>query len=183
MVLLADLTISVEAASVIGIMGMMLIGVITKLFFMLIAQFEDRIKNKELSDQRDSYKEIGAEAVAHLRTVALKKLEDEGKVPPAAIADVVPEHSSPTTQKQADVAELQTMRAQLVASTLALDLPPREASPMKGSEPPPAVDEPSNKEVMKKLDEIQEEQEKAKTEPKLVTIVPAKDPLPVKPVD
>jgi hypothetical protein len=79
---------------------------------------------KNMTDERNSYKELAHEATKNLELAAAAS----GSPLPAPVAPVIPEHSSPSSQRQRDTAELQTMRARLVAATLHLGLPPREAS-------------------------------------------------------
>jgi hypothetical protein len=82
-----------------------------------------------LKADRDAYREMAAEAVAHLRTVAeaTRQARDDPLV--ADLAPVVPEHSSPITEEQRMTAERATLRADLTASTLSLGLPSRETAP------------------------------------------------------
>jgi len=85
--------------------------------------------NQQLKDTNASLKEIATEAVTNLELARDVKLQAEGRSKPAPVAPVIPEHNSPTTRRQRQTAELQTLRARLVAATLGLDLPAREASP------------------------------------------------------
>jgi hypothetical protein len=73
-----------------------------------------------------AYRQIADEAVANLEASINQTREERGEPPLATLAPVVPEHSSPTTAHQREAADLATLRARLVASTLALGLPPRE---------------------------------------------------------
>lgn len=82
---------------------------------------------KTAESKAKSYEEIGTEAVGHLESLAPKKAQK----PVKPLARVVPEHNSPTSMSQKDVADLQTLRARLVAATLELGLPPRQAAPME----------------------------------------------------
>jgi hypothetical protein len=139
MVLLGEISFTNEGAAVIGILMSALAGAIGILWKKNDAGHERELtdvklqRDKELADmkaQRDSYKEIGHEAVTNLGLV--RALHPEAIVPTMIprLVPVIPEHNSPTTQVQRDAAELQTMRAQLVAETLRLGLPARKEAPM-----------------------------------------------------
>lgn len=83
-------------------------------------------RSAALQSDRDSYRQMADEAVSRLEDAVR---QSAGVTPPAPpLAAVVPEHNSPVTPEQQAEADRQTMRARLVASTLALGLPAREAT-------------------------------------------------------
>jgi len=128
--LIADITFSAEAIGIIGVMGTGLITAIALLFKLLMAS-KDRALD-EMTTERNSYKQMAEEAIANGEKFVSDSLAKCGQPDFEPMAPVVPEHSSPVTRQQQDVAELQTLRARLVASTLAMKLPPR----LNGNPPP-----------------------------------------------
>jgi hypothetical protein len=84
-----------------------------------------KMKLNEMESQRNSYKEIGEEAVKSLVSHA----ESNTKLPLVLpLVPVVPEHNSPTSVIQQETAHIQTLRASLTAANLALGLPAREVT-------------------------------------------------------
>jgi hypothetical protein len=73
----------------------------------------------------ESYRQIADEAVAGLEEATNRARAAKGEPPLMTLAAVVPEHSSPTTTRQQEIAATATLRARLVAATLALGLPVR----------------------------------------------------------
>lgn len=96
------------------------------------AEFIRQLNEKE--NETKSYKEISIEVTRHIETLANAKRAAEGKPPFKPVAPVVAEHSSPMTDEQKRAAELQTIRAQVVAASLILDLPAREQAPDETAE-------------------------------------------------
>lgn len=92
---------------------------------------EESQRMATLQANHDAYREMAAEAVANLEVAAAHAREIRGEPPMVAVAPVVPEHSSPVTPDQQATASRATLRAQLVASTRDLNLPPREAPPVE----------------------------------------------------
>jgi hypothetical protein len=112
--------------TIIGVMGGGLISTIALLFKLLMAS-----KDKQLVDMtsaRDSFKEIAEESVSNVEQVVNRIRQEKGLPEFKPLKPVVPEHASPVSRAQKDTAELQTLRAKLVAATLSLDLPPRATS-------------------------------------------------------
>lgn len=130
--LLADVTLSTEGLLIIGTLVTALAGAVGGLFKMLMVSHERELK--DVKESRQSYKAMADEATDKLVAVSVRQARSEGRTMPAALAAVVPEHSSPTTERQQDVADQQTIRAKLVAASLSLGLPAREAG-----EPAPAA--------------------------------------------
>jgi hypothetical protein len=105
-------------------------GVIAAMVAGYIAVIKSNLAARERS-RAQSFREISHEAVAAVETVAkMTSVNPDVPLVPA-IAAVVPEHNSPTTVKQVEDAELQTLRARLVAATLATGLPARKSAPME----------------------------------------------------
>lgn len=107
-----------------------LVAAIGVLFRLVIKGYTDQLEDKdtEIVSLRSILKaSLFATEVA---TNKLLALQDKPAIVP--VAPVVAEHSSPTTPAQAKTADLATMRARVVASFVALDLPPIE------TEMPPA---------------------------------------------
>lgn len=126
MCILADVSFSTEALTIIGTMGAGMIAAITMLFKLLMAS-----KDKALVDMtsaRDSFKEIADESVTSVESIVNRMRAEKGEEEFKPMKAIVPEHASPIKQSQQDTADLQTMRARLVAATLNLHLPAREAS-------------------------------------------------------
>lgn len=140
-IVIADVVFSTEGMIVISALVAALATAVGALFKMLMISHARELA--DMKEQRDSFREIGAEATDKLVLVSIEKAKRDGKTIIPALAAVVPEHNSPTTQKQQEAAELQTMRAKLTAATLQLGLPPRLASGEEEnaspSSPPPAV--------------------------------------------
>lgn len=108
-----------------------------------IKEKEDRLL--EMKTQRDDYKRIAGSTVEAYEQLILRQLGKRGIVPALALADVVPEHHSPTTEKQSDQAEFATIKAKRAAADVALEqlIAAEEASsnalPTKPPEPVPVV--------------------------------------------
>jgi hypothetical protein len=83
----------------------------------------------DVEAENRSYRQIADEAVTRLEAQAAGHVAERGQPLVAILAPVVPEHQSPPTLRQQATADLQTMRARLVAATLALGQPPRAAGP------------------------------------------------------
>jgi len=131
----ADISLSTEAVVVIGALGSLLVAAVYKLHSQLMQSKDDQVKS--MQSQRDSYREMADEAIKNLETIRSERQIGTGMPSPSIVAAVVPEHNSPTTQTQQDSADLQTMRARLVAATLSLGLPARKAAPMEELPPLP----------------------------------------------
>jgi hypothetical protein len=121
--LLADVTISTEAGLAISGLLITLTGAIGVIYKQLIKNQEQQISNYdkqllEMKSQRDSYRQIGDEAVRVLEQKINKDREVAGKQPFPVIASVVAEHNSPVTEAQQDAADLATLRAKMVAAKL-----------------------------------------------------------------
>lgn len=99
-------------------------GALGLVFKLLVASYDARLA--AVTTERDNWKQGMREAVSNLRHAANEKRVRSGKEPYEELEPVVPEHSSPATKEQREVAELQTVRAALVAATKDLGLPPRE---------------------------------------------------------
>lgn len=102
-----------------------------------LATVAEQQRTAILQADRDSYKEMAAEAIASLAIVANRYRIEGGHDVTSPLAAVVPEHQSPVTPEQQATADLQTMRAQLTASTLDLGLPTRTAASADEEAPPP----------------------------------------------
>ncbi len=129
---MGDVIVSGAALAVIVPLVISLAGVVSLLFKLLLLAKDDRMK--DIKSERDSYKEIAEEAVAKMEKVANERLKLAGQPHFTPLAPVVPEHNSPTTEAQQEAADLQTMRARLVASDLILGFPARKAAPPTGRE-------------------------------------------------
>ena len=132
---LADISFTTEGMVAIGALLSALVTAVVTLHRTLMASKDKHIE--EMRDQRDSYKEIATEAVSAMEVGVNAKRAGRGFGPTPHVPAVVPEHNSPTTRKQQDTADLQTMRARLTAATLELGLPARVA----GGEAPEAASE------------------------------------------
>src|SRR5678816_2719478 len=124
--LIADVSFSTEAMAIIGAMGTGLVGTIAMLFKQLMASKEKQLV--DMTSARDSFKEMANESVSNLEVIANRGREQRGEPPFKLIAPVVPEHQSPVKEAQKQTAELQSLRARLVAATLNLELPAREVA-------------------------------------------------------
>jgi hypothetical protein len=72
----------------------------------------------------DSYQQIAAKALDRLETKVHGETDPPGSVRPDLLAPVVPEHSSPMTERQRRTADIATQRARLVAVDFALGIKP-----------------------------------------------------------
>jgi hypothetical protein len=120
---MGDVTFSGTALLIIGGLLTTLTGVIATLFRMLMSSKDAQLVS--MTSERDSYKEIADDAVGTLEARVNMEREHRGEAPFKAIAPVIPEHNSPTTQKQVNTAHLATLRARFTAATMALGFPPR----------------------------------------------------------
>jgi len=120
----ADVSFSTEATVAISGLLIALASAIGVLFWQYQKAVDARISS--LVNRVNSYEQISERALTVLTVQAEAKLATEGKTLPAALAPVVPEHRSPMTGEQRDVAKLATARARLTALELALGVPARE---------------------------------------------------------
>lgn len=125
--MLADATFSTEAIVVASALLVGLSGAVVVIFKMLIAAKDEQLKDSESRAQ--SYKEMAEEAIKNLEAKVNELRSASGRPNFPVVPDVVPEHNSPTSPKQQATADLQTLRARLVAATVQLGLPAREAAP------------------------------------------------------
>ena len=116
MVFLSDISLSTEAIAVIGVLMGGLCSAVVVVFKLLMATKERQLA--DMQSQRDSYKGIANESVRTMEDLANRVRTEQGKPAFTAIAAVVPEHSSPPSEAQKQAAELQTLRARIVAATL-----------------------------------------------------------------
>jgi len=116
---IADVTYSTETLAVTTVVVSALTGAMVFIFKLLMASKDEQLK---------SYKEIALEAVRNLELAANDKRMEQGRQMFPPLAPVVPEHSSPSSKDQRESAEIQTLRAKLVAAKLDLGLPVRTAN-------------------------------------------------------
>ncbi len=138
MIIFADVTFSTEGMVVITGLLVSLIGAITFLFKLYAASKDAQIA--EMKSQRDVYFEMVKEANSALESKIDEIFKITSKKMVKRVVPVVPEHSSPVTQAQIDTANMQTERARLTASTLALGLPPRDCVELDGKSKAHTVD-------------------------------------------
>jgi len=131
--MLADILISTETMAVFGVVVGSLVGAITFLFTTLMT-----VRAAELTamkSDRDSWREMAEELGVNIEKAVNRHRASKGLPAFTAMAPVVPEHSSPVTDKQQQAADIGTMRARLVAATKELGLEPRESAPPSGEQP------------------------------------------------
>jgi hypothetical protein len=114
------LTIGTALTGAITVMA----AAVAAMFWLGVRHYDAQIM--ELKQEKDSWKEMASEAIAGLQKVANMKRRKEGKEDFTVVAPVVPEHSSPVTSKQLNLAIMQTERAKLTAANLDLELEPRQ---------------------------------------------------------
>ncbi len=122
--MLADIVFSKEAIAVVGVLVTSLATTIGYLFRHISKSNQREIR--ALTAERESYKGIARDALKHLEMLINRDLAAKGAPPFRAMAAVVPEHQSPSTANQQEVAILATLRARLVAAQLNLGV---EATP------------------------------------------------------
>src|ERR1700684_4380576 len=122
--MLADIVFTNEGAIAIAGLLATLAGAGGVVFKLLIKNYDQQMA--DLKSQRDSYRQMNDESVRALESVVNAKRAASGKLPFAPLAAVVPEHSSPVTEKQQTVADIATVRAKLTAAKMELGLPPRD---------------------------------------------------------
>jgi len=121
----ADIVLSTEAAIAISAILTALVGAISYIFKLLMSS-----KDKQLEDEKSrskSYQEIAHEAVTSLEASVNELRLVNGLQPFKVVAPVVPEHNSPVTEVQQDVADLQSLRARVTAASLFLKIAPRDS--------------------------------------------------------
>lgn len=170
----ADVSFSTEGLAIIAGLLACLTGAVTVLHRALIAAKDAQIAAK--ASQNASLNEMASEAITNLEIAAAKHLAASGKVPPLPLVPVVPEHNSPTTEKQRIDAERETLRARLTAAALQLDLPARRAAPMEDDDLATDTDR-----ILGKLDDIKKTQNEDKARELLKQIAPV--PQEVKIID
>jgi hypothetical protein len=109
-------TFSVEALGVIATVVAALAAAIQKLFAVML---------QHRNDERDIWRSIAEDATAKVEELTERLSAITGTPPPAPVAPVLPEHNSPTTDRQRDTAAWQTVRARLVAAALQAELAER----------------------------------------------------------
>lgn len=88
----------------------------------LAVEAEERRESDSSSD-RESFRQMADAAIANLEDAANEVRAARGEPPLPVVAPVIPEHSSPTTERQQATAAVATMRSRLVAASLALGIP------------------------------------------------------------
>ncbi len=111
--ILADVVFSTEALAIVGAMTAALAGTIGVLFRLIVKSHAS--EKRDLVAQRESYRGMARDAMKHLEFSVNRDLASKGLPPFTVIAPVVPEHQSPATAQQQEVAALATLRARLVA--------------------------------------------------------------------
>lgn len=94
---------------------------------MLLKELVEARNNAEALNK--SNREIAADAVKSATDMLNFFRSKEGLPPVLPLAAVLPESHSPSTPKQREAAELETIKATLAAVKLAAGLPPKEAPP------------------------------------------------------
>ena len=122
--LLSDITFSTETMVVVTAIVTGLTGAIAYLFKMLMDNLNARLILAE--ENLKNMKNIAEQAITNLEIIAKYKNKEGGIPSIPMLAPVVPEHQSRVTKTQQETADTQTLRARLVAATLALSLPPRK---------------------------------------------------------
>jgi hypothetical protein len=79
-----------------------------------------RLLMGEQSSAVTSYRQMANDAVSKLEIAAARDRATRGDAPYVPLAPVVPEHNSPVSPGQQEAADVQTMRARLVAASLDL---------------------------------------------------------------
>lgn len=125
---MSEATINAIVTAIVTVTGAIATAAITALglyinFKLKMIELSSRLTAAE--SREESYKGIVKDSLTIVETLANEKLASEGKPKLVPLAAVVPEHNSPVTSEQQDMASLATIRAKLVAATLALGLPPR----------------------------------------------------------
>ena len=122
--MLADITVNTETMVVVsGVVGA-LVTAIVFLFFMVLKGYQDAL-TEEKADTA-SWKQMAVEAMGNLENATVKIRELTGAPQPPALIAVIPERSSPPTEKQVATADIATMRARLVAANLNMGLEEKE---------------------------------------------------------
>jgi len=116
--MVADVTLSTEAVVAIGALLSGLALAVSALFKMLIASKDSQLAEERT--QRKAYQDIAEDAVDVLDRRATVHVEETGQPPVVPVAPVLPEHSSPVSDKQLAASEFATTRAKLTAAKLAL---------------------------------------------------------------
>jgi hypothetical protein len=130
--MIAEISFSTEEVVIIGTLLATVTGATSYIFKLLIDNYASRLAEKE--SQLQNWKQIASEAVVNLHKVAKEKRASEGMPPYVPLVPVVPEHNSPATMRELETAELQTVRASLVAATKDLGLEPRSWPIPEGGE-------------------------------------------------
>jgi hypothetical protein len=132
----ADVTFSTEAVAAITLLGGGLVTAVVFLFRLVIKSKDDAatamfvakdVAFAEMREQRDTFKKMGQEAVGLLEEHVNQERQSRGAPRLDRLPAVIPEHNSPTTQKQEDAAALATLRAMLTALRREMGIEPRVA--------------------------------------------------------
>lgn len=115
--MLADITLSTEAAVAIGVMFGALSGAVAWGVKGWIGS---------LTADRDSWQNIALSNTDDLERVANKLRRSKGQAPIKTLAAVIPESNSPPTEKQIQTANISTVRARQAMLRVDLDLPAQQ---------------------------------------------------------
>lgn len=120
--MLADfdgITLSGSAVTIISILMGSLVTALVFVFKLYVSAMKDYIR--ELQERCASLLLISTKAVARLEKEADRRQLALGKKPIPKLIPVEAEHNSPTTERQKNAAEFQSIKARLIAATLILD--------------------------------------------------------------
>jgi hypothetical protein len=124
---LADIHFTTEGIGIISTLITVLSGACYTVFHLLMKSKDDYADF--LKSQIVGYQQMITELTTAAESDVNRKLSEKGLPTVKPLADVVPEHNSPTTDQARMVAEMQSHRARVTAITLAFGLPPRTESP------------------------------------------------------
>jgi hypothetical protein len=124
---MGDVTFSAGSLAIIAALLSALVTCIGVLFRALMASRDAAMK--DMVNQRDSYQKMAAQSIAALELAANRARRARGEPAFQVIPNVVADHNSPTTEKQAAQADYQTLLARGTRAARLLDLPPLSTLP------------------------------------------------------
>lgn len=121
------ISINVATAAAFGALLLAVAGALTVVFRLLMVAKDSQIA--ELREQRDSYKKGYERAVVTLEAVSDKQQLERGQVPIPKLAPPIPDHNSPTSERQKFSSEMEALKARHAAAELIIRGAAKEEKP------------------------------------------------------
>ncbi len=114
----SGITLNAATVGVVGVLLSSVVGALVVIFRLLMAAKDAQIA--EIREQRDGFKKVADRVVTTLEAVSDKQQIDAGGVPIPKLTKPIPEHNSPTTERQLFSSDIESLKAREAAAKLKL---------------------------------------------------------------